>query len=152
MMRCNCGINPSLLADQHLIAETRELGMVAGSLIYNNMRVVGEIPIKLRLGKGHLNFFKDKLSYLYQRWLLVRAECIDRGFNIQKPFYNLKEFPEKYCNLWIPSLDDSILLRDRVIWKLKLKPDLYRYRGEYIRCQNMDSFCDKIMQSPLFSV
>lgn len=152
MMRCNCGIDPVLLADQHLLAEARELSMVAGSLIYNDMKVVSEIPATLRLGKGHLNFFKDKLNYLYQRWLLVRKECENRGFNIQKGFYDLKLFPAVFCNDWIPSMADSMLLRDRVIWKLKLKPTLYRYRGEYISNQNMDSFCDKILQSPLYFV
>jgi deoxyribonuclease (pyrimidine dimer) len=151
-MRCNCGIDPALLADQHLLAEARELSMVAGSLLYNDMKVVGEIPATLRLGKGHINFFKNKLQYLYDRWGFVCIECDKRGFIIKKGFHDLARFPIQYKNNWSPSMADSILLRDRVIWKLKLKPTLYRHCGEYIGSQNMDTFCNKIMQSPLYFV
>jgi deoxyribonuclease (pyrimidine dimer) len=151
-MRCNCGIHPSLLADQHLIVEARELGMVAGSLKYNGYVVVGAIPKTLKLGKGHLNFFKDKLAYLHVRWQEVVAECTRRGFNIQKPFYDLTTFPQQFVNNWTPTLDDSMVLRGRISEKLHMKPDWYRYNGEYIGAQNVDAFCKKMFDSPVFYV
>lgn len=150
-MRCNCGIHPSLLADQHLIVEARELGMVAGSLKYNGYRVVGAIPSKLTLGKGHLNFFKDKLRYLEIRWREVVKECSARGFNIQKPFYNLDEFPAEFVGNWTPTLQDSMILRHRIAEKLHMKPAWYRYNGVYID-KDIDNFCQKMFDSPVFYV
>ena len=151
-MRCNCGVDPKYLADQHVIVEARELGMVAGSLKYNNMRVVGVIPKKLSLGKGHLNFFKDKLAYLHRRWLLVKAECEARGFNIQKPFYDLSLFPVEYVNDWTPAMSDSMILRERIIEKLNMRPGWYRYHGEYITVDKLPEFCQILRDSPLFLV
>jgi deoxyribonuclease (pyrimidine dimer) len=151
-MRCNCGIDPIYLADQHVIVEARELGMVAGSLKYNDMKVVGAIPMKLSLGKGHLNFFKDKLAYLHKRWLIVKKECERRGFNIQKPFYDLSEFPQQYVNDWTPNQNDTMILRGRITEKLNMKPDWYRYEGSYITAEKMPEFCRKMQESPLYYV
>jgi hypothetical protein len=43
-MRCNTGCNPKFLADQHLMAEARELKMVIGNLRTNDFKIKGKIP------------------------------------------------------------------------------------------------------------
>lgn len=151
-MRCNCGVNPTFLADQHLIVEARELGMVAGSLKANNYKVIAGIPATFNLGKGHINFFKDKLLYLHNRWKFVVDECANRGFHIQKPFYDLNTFPAEFVNTWVPAQRDTDIIRARIVFKLNLRIGWYRYRGEYISPSQHGMFCEQLKNSPLYFV
>jgi hypothetical protein len=63
MARVNVGINPKLLSDQHLVAESVELTMITGNLRIYNYKLKSPTPLKFSLGKGHMNFFKDKIIY-----------------------------------------------------------------------------------------
>jgi len=74
MARVNVGVNPLFLSDQHLIAESVEITMITGSFRKNKYTVFSEIPKQFSLGKGHMNFFKNKLLYLRERHEQVNTE------------------------------------------------------------------------------
>ena len=72
MTRINL-VPPSELTDQHLIAEYREIFMVAGSLrrtlLSKNGFQESRVPKKYTLNKGHVYFFYNKGQYLHKRYL-----------------------------------------------------------------------------------
>lgn len=124
MVRINI-IYPENLADQHLIAEYNEILMLFG-YIKKYPRIYPEkIPKNYCLGKGHILFFKDKQNYLVKRFGLIKEEMKRRGFKTQKkiPFV-------KNSKKWLPSERDKEIIKKRLIEKINLKPDYYRYFGE----------------------
>ena len=82
MTRINV-IEPFLLSDKHLGAEYRELPRIFGAVRTLSSKNVlpssMEIPSTYRLGKSHVTFFYDKLSYLTKRYLALCHECRLRG-------------------------------------------------------------------------
>lgn len=153
MARVNVGIHPSFLSDQHLIAESVEITMITGNLRKNNYQVKSEIPDKFPLGKGHMNFFKDKILYLHYRLKEVNKELDNRGIK-NTTFVDFKEFPTELSYSWTPSLRDTDLVRERIkerlIKPLKAKPGFHKYYGKPI--DNMEEFATKMVESKLYWV
>ncbi len=123
MVRINL-INPEKLADQHLIAEYDEILMLLGYV--KKYPKLGEVPDKYTLGKGHILFFKNKLKYLKKRHSLLKKEMKKRGFNA-KITINLKQFDKKLIHDWKPSKESIEIIKKRLINKIELKPNFYRY-------------------------
>ncbi|MEK6927028.1 MAG: pyrimidine dimer DNA glycosylase/endonuclease V [Nanoarchaeota archaeon] len=147
MVRINI-IEPWKLADQHLVAEYLEILMLLGhvkkhplqesflstsrtksSLSLKKQGIKSKIPENYVLGKGHINFFKNKLLYLKKRHDLIKKEMKKRGFATNVNI-NLKEFDKKYCGHWKSSKRDFKIIKKRLIWKIGKKPKYYRYYGE----------------------
>lgn len=127
MVRINL-IEPKNLADQHLVAEYDEILMLLGYVRrYPEMK---DIPQEYCLGKGHIKFFKDKLQYIYNRHELLKKEMRKRNFKTNITI-DLTEFPEELVNDWSPRKKDFVIIKNRIQEKLKLKPNYYRYYGEY---------------------
>ena len=137
MVRINL-INPEYLTDQHLIAEYRELPRIF-TLTLNHSNL-DNIPKEFTLNKGHMNFFKNKLSYLKIRHFEIYSEMIKRGFN-PKFYLDIKPYSEleinKYFNNYKPTKDSIIIIKERILSKIKLKPQWYRYYGKNY---NMDFY------------
>ena len=151
MARVNTGVDPIYLADQHLIAEQVELLMVTGMLKKNNFAHKTPIPPKFKLGTGHITFWYDKLLYLQRRMVEVKKEIARRNFKVMEREILLDGFPQKYINDWSPSLDDSIIVRNRIVEKMRAKPDgFWRYYSVPIKDQQ--NFENRILDSDLFSV
>ena len=131
MTRINI-ISPSELTDQHLIAEYREIFMVAGSLkrtlISKNGFVESKVPKNFTLNNGHVYFFYNKGKYLYKRYNLIIKEMKSRGF---KPDEN-RIFPKdifimnNLFNDWEPNQSDIKIIRKRINEKIAMKPSWYR--------------------------
>lgn len=153
-MRCNIGVNPKFLADQHLVAEYRELPMIVGSLRVNDWKIKSDIPNKFTLGKGHINFFKNKLLYIKNRHNAVKEEMEVRGFKndilcIDLADNNLKQ----YCNDWSPSIEDSNIIKNRIEWKLRNKSySFWRYYRYLLKLEEIEDFIQNINNSSLFHV
>jgi deoxyribonuclease (pyrimidine dimer) len=126
MVRINL-IKPKFLTDQHLVAEYLEILMLIGSIKENFD--VSKIPDNYVLGKGHINFFKDKTIYLKNRHEILKKEMKKRGFNPKKEF-NLDKIPKTFHNNWVPKKEDYEIIKERLLWKIRLKPEWYRYYGE----------------------
>ena len=131
MTRINI-ISPSELTDQHLIAEYREIFMVAGSLkrtlISKSGFVESKVPKNFTLNNGHVYFFYNKGKYLYKRYNLIIKEMKSRGF---KPDEN-RIFPKdifimnNLFNDWEPNQSDIKIIRKRINKKIAMKPGWYR--------------------------
>ena len=131
MTRINI-ISPSELTDQHLIAEYREIFMVAGSLkrtlISKSGFVESKVPKNFTLNNGHVYFFYNKGKYLYKRYNLIIKEMKSRGF---KPDEN-RIFPKdifimnNLFNDWEPNQSDIKIIRKIINEKIAMKPSWYR--------------------------
>ena len=131
MTRINI-ISPSELTDQHLIAEYREIFMVAVSLkrtlISKSGFVESKVPKNFTLNNGHVYFFYNKGKYLYKRYNLIIKEMKSRGF---KPDEN-RIFPKdifimnNLFNDWEPNQSDIKIIRKRINEKIAMKPSWYR--------------------------
>jgi deoxyribonuclease (pyrimidine dimer) len=126
MVRVNI-INPGKLSDQHLIAEYLEIMMLLG---YAKKYPQSEgIPERYKLGKGHIKFFKNKLIYLQKRHEDIKKEMGKREFKVNKNI-DLKGFDKSLMNDWKPRKEDFNIIKERILWKIKNKPNWYRYYGE----------------------
>jgi deoxyribonuclease (pyrimidine dimer) len=120
------------LADQHLIAEYREITMVPAALKRTLASKVGlrkeKISKRYTLNTGHVYFFYDKGLYLYNRYQEIITEMKRRGFNPSPGRKFPKEvFPDYLYNDWMPSLDEQKIVRQRIEEKINMKPDWYRH-------------------------
>ena len=131
MTRINI-VEPSELTDQHLIAEYREIFMIAGSLKRTLMSKTGydksKVPKKYTLNKGHVYFFYNKGKYLNNRYQKLILELEKRGFKLSKDRFFTKEIfiDNNLYNDWEPSLDDYTIIRERIKNKISMKPEWYR--------------------------
>ncbi|MGY4884942.1 MAG: pyrimidine dimer DNA glycosylase/endonuclease V [Nanobdellota archaeon] len=125
MVRINI-INPKYLADQHLIAEYNETLMLLGYVKRYPLNNLNKIPEKYKLGPGHMLFFKDKLKYLEKRFEEIKKEMKRRGFSGEIKI-NLNKFDKKLVNDWEPDEKDKEVIKERLIYKINLKPNYYRY-------------------------
>jgi len=126
MVRINL-IPPRNLADQHLIAEYNEILMLLGHI--KKFTKIKNQPKEYCLGKGHITFFKDKIKYLKERHELIKKEMKKRGFNNSKKI-KLSNYPKKYRNNWKPKKKDKEIIKEKIISKINLKPNYYRYCRE----------------------
>lgn len=156
MARVNSGLDPKHLSDQHLVAESVEITMITGGLRLHKYQIKGVIPKEFPMGKGHINFFKNKLLYLSIRLAEVNAEMVRRGF---KPgtYIDLEEFPEELHGAWNPQWKDSKMLRERIVDRLhnpksgRVGKDYHRYYGKVLG-DNIDNFCENILKSEIYYV
>jgi deoxyribonuclease (pyrimidine dimer) len=126
MVRINL-INPKLLSDQHLVAEYNEILMLLGH-VRKHPRIVSQ-PSSFCLGRGHINFFKNKLLYLKERHERLKVEMINRGFKPEKSI-DLGGFDNNLLNSWSPKEEDFLVIKKRILGKIRSKQDFYKYYGE----------------------
>jgi len=127
MVRINI-ISPSKLSDQHLIAEYNEILKLLGHT--KKHPGISSQPASYCLGRGHINFFKDKLAYLKQRHKKIRKEMKRRSFRANKEI-SLKGFNRSLKKGWKPKKKDFETIKPRLRERLRQKPGFYRYYGEY---------------------
>jgi hypothetical protein len=71
------------LCDQHLFAEFRELTRIPNGLLSFKLKpYYTDKPMDYTLGAGHVKFFTDKLSFLFQRYNQLYAELIFREYDV----------------------------------------------------------------------
>lgn len=126
MTRINL-IPPSELTDKHLLAEYRELPRVYSLAIKRHQRrpinqSFVDCPKKFKLGKGHMLFFVDKLSFLHKRHIEIIGAMVDRGFKPQftgKPPAGVSDLPECYFKDYTPTPEAIELSRARIQERLE---------------------------------
>jgi deoxyribonuclease (pyrimidine dimer) len=141
MVRINL-LEPKALADQHLIAEFNEILMAIG--YYKKHPKLEDIPEHYTLGKGHIKFFKDKLLYLLKRHMRITKEMQRRGFEPKAEMVGV--FPTTHYKDYTPTSEAIEIIKERIIWKLNLKPEYYRYCGEYV---DIDILKNKIVEAKI---
>lgn len=124
MTRINC-VSVHTLTDQHLLAEYREITRV--SKLAKELKYYG----KYCMGTGHVKFFYNKGAFLKKRTEQLYLECVARGFKVQYKEYTLHP-GGSLNNDWLPTDADKDINRERLLEKIRLKPDFYRYFGDNI--------------------
>jgi deoxyribonuclease (pyrimidine dimer) len=133
MTRINV-IDVAQLTDQHLMAEYRELPMIAGSLrrSLRSKRGIPTIPDQYVLGRNHVTFFYDKGKFLHRRYNALIDELLNRGYNLDPnreadfdTFIN-----NKLYNDWDISDADVSVNSSRISEKLNSKLGWYKYYSE----------------------
>jgi deoxyribonuclease (pyrimidine dimer) len=154
-MRCNVGVNPKYLADQHLIAEYRELPMVIGSLRINGWKIKTPVGPYFSLGKGHINWFKPRLAYLRDRHEAVKVEMGNRGFKHDALEIKYDHVLNHLWNNWKPTIEDSEPVRNRIFNKIfhNYTPFYWwRYNGKPLTLESAVELVKQIQEGELFYV
>lgn len=147
MTRINI-IPPIALTDQHLLAEIKEINQLSGQFTksLNSKTGITNIPANFTLGKGHVKFFYNKGLYLNKRFILLKEEAINRGFNIKVDFNDAWTTSRQLYNDWSSTFPDVEIIIPRLKEKILLKPEWYLYKKkkivliEYLNQLNVQNF------------
>lgn len=143
MTRINL-IDPALLTDQHLFAEYREITRIP-KLVENALQsklphdILQKIPNTYRLSTGHVLFFYNKLEFIEQRYFALRDEVLKRQFNItlKDSIVDYRQhIPSLFYQSFTPNQQDLTISIQRIIDKIKEKPDFYRLYSEKIDAEH----------------
>ena len=132
MTRINI-VPTSELADQHLVAEYRELFMVGSALqrtlkSKNRDKTLSSLPEKYTLNTGHVKFFYNKGKYLHKRYLELIEEMKLRGMNPDpERTFKREQWPDELYLDWSPTPDEQLIVRQRIQERIDQKPDWYRW-------------------------
>ena len=124
------------LADQHLVAEYREMFMVGSALqrtlaSKNRDKSLSSIPEKFTLNTGHVKFFYNKGEYLHKRYIALQEEMKARGMNPDPDrVFKREQWPDELYNDWTPSEQEQAILRERLQERIDQKPDWYRWSNK----------------------
>lgn len=116
MTRINVGIHPSELPDKLLLAEHREIKRIPNVVKSQKYSLTGQ-PSRFTLGTGHVKFFYDKLSYLFDRYVSIYNECVRRQFNIQDYSGAWDDIPIKMMGQYTESQTDRSIVLERILSK-----------------------------------
>lgn len=143
MTRINV-VDVSQLTDQHLMAEYRELPMVAGSLrrSLRSKRGIPKIPDQYVLGRNHVTFFYDKGKFLHKRYNALIKELHKRGYNLDAnreadfdTFIN-----NNLYNDWCVSDNDVTVNSERLNEKLLSKLNWYKYYSKSLSSLDQQTY------------
>lgn len=135
MVRVNI-INPTHLADQHLIAEYNEIIMLVAYARKHPKLEKEKIPKKYCLGTGHILFFKNKLLYLKKRHEQLIKEMKRRGFSPKRRL-SISGVNKKLMHGWKPDKKDKEIIKKRLIQRIRKQVGFYKY---YRKKRTMDFF------------
>ena len=133
MTRINL-VDPRQLADQHLVAEYREIFMIGSALqrSLGSKAGVKDIPKNFTLNTGHIKFFYDKGEYLSRRYDCLIAEMKRRGMSPDpNRKFKKEQWPDELYNDWQPTARDIEIIEQRLQQKISEKPDWYRWTDPY---------------------
>ncbi len=127
MTRINL-IDPKKLADQHLLAEYRELPRIFGA-VKKKLEQWKKIKVgkQYKMWTWHVIFFYDKLLFLQKRFEKLAKECQKRGFNIKFSGYDISDFPLEYKKDFNPTKQDIEISIKRIQEKIISKPNFYKF-------------------------
>ena len=143
-MRVNV-IHPKYLADQHLVAEYREIKMgpkaLSKSLYSKNGVDKNRISKEYTLNTGHTYFFYDKNKFLERRLKLVIEEMQFRGFQtnnvnlIDKSYdYHPSTFNDEWWGDWEVTDKAVTINMERIESRLAMKEGWYKFWKRPISC------------------
>jgi len=129
-------VEPSELADQHLVAEYREIFMIGSALARslkskNWNKTLDTLPVEFTLNSGHVKFFYNKGKYIHKRYDSLVEEMKRRGMN-PDPERKFKTFqwPDYLYRDWDPTDKDLELVRERIRERIQAKPEWYRWSNK----------------------
>lgn len=130
MTRINL-VDPSYLTDDHRAGEFKEITRIftdVKNLVLKGKSVSDlKIPDSYCLGKGHMTFFYNKLSFICDRYQELAIESERRGVNINKDLVVLvikdaiKTIPDEFWNDYKPTPEERYLSFARLTGMCKIQ-------------------------------
>ena len=121
------------LADQHLVAEYREMFMV-GSALQRSIKSPNweknkkTWPETFTLNSGHVKFFYNKGEYLHKRYDELVSEMKRRGMKPDPTrVFKREQWPDELYLDWEPTETEQLIVRQRIQERIAVKPDWYRW-------------------------
>ena len=123
------------LANQHAMAEWRELKMIPKALARSLKtqpvdKILKKIPKEFTLNAGHVLFFYDKGAFLRRRYEQLTEELIARGYNINRDAkFDPDEimFDPQWNGDYKPDERALAVIRERIAEKIAMKPNFYKW-------------------------
>lgn len=144
MTRVNAHMKPHILTDQHLLAEHREivrLAKLGKDYWARDAKKRSKIPQQFVLGKGHVNYFYDKLDFVQARYEALYAECTERGFDVTYMGDAFDDLPAESVGNYSPTEQEvdrtKLMLFLRITKRLKQSTQTPRYMKEPIDALRM---------------
>ena len=144
-MRCNCGINPKNLTDEHLFAESRELKMLPSLFKRVGIKNINKVPIEFTLGRGHMLFLLYKAIYTLKRYHQVLSECHRRNISVDDESYRWDIYQKSAFNSdYQETGDEKQILINRISEKIKNSPkEYFHYNHKRISKENPIKLLEK---------
>lgn len=120
MTRINSAIPVKNLTDEHLLAEHREIKRLPSCYIISRCSgSINNIPETFQLGKGHVTFFLNKQKFLFNRYIEIHNECLNRGFKVldytDNWIDNIRDMSSNGCwENYTPTKEEHDLLVNRI--------------------------------------
>lgn len=145
MTRVNV-VAPYTLADQHLMAEFRELKHIVPAMRRSRNSkggITGIVP-NYTMQTGHVKFFYHRLDYVTQRYSDVGNELLLRGFNVDytsasnvilDQLFNGEWLPPAkwHESMWVPNVSDVRVNISRITERLlEREKGFYRHYSNYV--------------------
>lgn len=152
MTRINV-IDVTLLTDQHLFAEYREITRLFALVKqacdkHPNDKILAKIPPTYRMRTGHVLFFYDKLDFIEKRYFALRDEVVKRGFNVtlKDDIVHFRQVIDPcFYQDFLPNQSDMAVNIERLLEKIHAKPNWYKMNGKVIDdnhyCQYLTQIC-----------
>lgn len=128
-----------LLADQHLVAEYREIKMLPKCLVRSIKSSKGidykTIPSNYTLNAGHGKFFYNKLGFIENRFQELITEMKERCFTVNctelyDKNYDYSSISNKnYSENYIPTFGDKMVNAERILQRISERPEWYKFYG-----------------------
>lgn len=146
MTRVNT-VSPSVLTDEHLLVELRELARIPNS-VREGRAIIKGIPRDYCMGEGHVKFFYNKLLFIKNRHDLLRIEYRKRWGKDFSFMLSLKDLPAHLCNNWKPTKEDKLVNYKRLEEKLFNRKRAYHFcRAAISTDADAKIHCNKILRS-----
>jgi hypothetical protein len=137
MTRISASVKPVELCDKMLMAEHREILRIPNAIKNGKAKVdFKKIPLKFKLGTGHVMFFYNKIKYLEKRYHKLYNECIDRGFNVQYYGDCFEDIPSELYKDWSVESHVRPLLVERINERLSTMKNI-KYCSENVSLDEM---------------
>lgn len=139
MTRINVGVPVTLLTDEHLLAEHREIKRICA--VYAKRLTMPNglkgLPTKMTLGTGHVLFFVDRGAFTLLRYTSLYDECKKRGFSVTDYRSLWQVYSSNDLRMYVPTYADTSLLIERIIERIDLSPKTtWHYYGRAISCES----------------
>jgi len=140
MTRVNL-IPASMLTDQHLRAELREIVRIIplARRVHKEGRYLKvKFPIEFCLGTGHVTFFYNRMQFILDRIVELSNECEARKFKgIDDSYFkslcnDVNSLPDFMRKDYTPTLKAKQLSLQRIEERISENPNFYKYKGEPI--------------------
>lgn len=79
------------------------------------------IPADYKMGQGHETFFFDKVQYLYDRYVSICGEMLERGYNVNLELFNdlcdkfQASIPREWWGDYVPTPEAIAINIERMI-------------------------------------